>query len=99
MPLCVDLGGRRIIKKINIFKIKLIKAVNGLNGLNVLIEHPTNLTNSRHHIRQHNCVSLTTIYILPRNILVVFQSHPFFKQKTAYEMESRDWSSDVCSSD
>eukprot|EP01046_Picozoa_sp_COSAG06_P118668 COSAG06_NODE_65855_length_256_cov_0.503185_1_plen_57_part_10 len=22
----------------------------------------------------------------------------FFKQKTAYEMESRDWSSDVCSS-
>eukprot|EP01046_Picozoa_sp_COSAG06_P115601 COSAG06_NODE_62518_length_265_cov_0.108434_1_plen_58_part_10 len=27
--------------------------------------------------------------------------HPcsFFKQKTAYEMESRDWSSDVCSSD
>ena len=39
MPLCVDLGGRRIIKKI------------------------------------------------------------FFKQKTAYEMESRDWSSDVCSSD
>eukprot|EP01048_Picozoa_sp_COSAG05_P040136 COSAG05_NODE_20389_length_280_cov_0.513812_1_plen_47_part_10 len=23
----------------------------------------------------------------------------FFKQKTAYWMESRDWSSDVCSSD
>ena len=23
----------------------------------------------------------------------------FFKQKTAYEMEARDWSSDVCSSD
>eukprot|EP01044_Picomonas_judraskeda_P046823 COSAG03_NODE_26323_length_260_cov_0.515528_1_plen_26_part_10 len=23
----------------------------------------------------------------------------FFKQKTAYGMESRDWSSDVCSSD
>eukprot|EP01048_Picozoa_sp_COSAG05_P042917 COSAG05_NODE_23458_length_258_cov_0.547170_1_plen_60_part_01 len=23
----------------------------------------------------------------------------FFKQKTAYVMESRDWSSDVCSSD
>ena len=23
----------------------------------------------------------------------------FFKQKTAYELESRDWSSDVCSSD
>ena len=23
----------------------------------------------------------------------------FFKQKTAYEMESRGWSSDVCSSD
>eukprot|EP01048_Picozoa_sp_COSAG05_P037326 COSAG05_NODE_17334_length_327_cov_0.732456_1_plen_58_part_01 len=26
------------------------------------------------------------------------QSVSFFKQKTAYEMESRDWSSDVCSS-
>eukprot|EP01048_Picozoa_sp_COSAG05_P024138 COSAG05_NODE_5539_length_1148_cov_1.161106_2_plen_32_part_01 len=26
-------------------------------------------------------------------------SMAFFKQKTAYEMESRDWSSDVCSSD
>ena len=39
MPLCVDLGGRRIIKKI------------------------------------------------------------FFKQKTAYEILRRDWSSDVCSSD
>ena len=23
----------------------------------------------------------------------------FFKQKTAYDVESRDWSSDVCSSD
>src|SRR5216110_1557910 len=29
------------------------------------------------------------------NILVIF----FFKQKTAYEISSRDWSSDVCSSD
>src|SRR3546814_7491123 len=28
-------------------------------------------------------------------LLVVF----FFKQKTAYEMRIRDWSSDVCSSD
>eukprot|EP01048_Picozoa_sp_COSAG05_P036172 COSAG05_NODE_16140_length_353_cov_0.322835_1_plen_92_part_10 len=27
------------------------------------------------------------------------QEKDFFKQKTAYEMESRDWSSDVCSSD
>eukprot|EP01044_Picomonas_judraskeda_P038553 COSAG03_NODE_18059_length_363_cov_0.515152_1_plen_48_part_10 len=27
------------------------------------------------------------------------QHKTFFKQKTAYEMESRDWSSDVCSSD
>ena len=24
---------------------------------------------------------------------------PFFKQKTAYEISTRDWSSDVCSSD
>ena len=29
----------------------------------------------------------------------VHSGTPFFKQKTAYEMESRDWSSDVCSSD
>eukprot|EP01046_Picozoa_sp_COSAG06_P073040 COSAG06_NODE_21654_length_748_cov_29.190769_1_plen_138_part_10 len=26
-------------------------------------------------------------------------THPFFKQKTAYEIMSGDWSSDVCSSD
>ena len=30
-----------------------------------------------------------------RKIYVIF----FFKQKTAYEMCGRDWSSDVCSSD
>eukprot|EP01048_Picozoa_sp_COSAG05_P041236 COSAG05_NODE_21572_length_271_cov_0.552326_1_plen_60_part_10 len=29
----------------------------------------------------------------------VIAGSAFFKQKTAYEMESRDWSSDVCSSD
>ena len=28
-----------------------------------------------------------------------FKASGRFKQKTAYEMESRDWSSDVCSSD
>ena len=31
----------------------------------------------------------------PSNFCFVF----FFKQKTAYEIVSRDWSSDVCSSD
>ena len=31
----------------------------------------------------------------PNETLVFF----FFKQKTAYEVVSRDWSSDVCSSD
>eukprot|EP01048_Picozoa_sp_COSAG05_P041338 COSAG05_NODE_21692_length_270_cov_0.596491_1_plen_73_part_01 len=31
--------------------------------------------------------------------LSVSTNNSFFKQKTAYEMESRDWSSDVCSSD
>ena len=30
---------------------------------------------------------------------VVFLFFFFFKQKTAYEIVSRDWSSDVCSSD
>ena len=32
---------------------------------------------------------------LRSNFFLIF----FFKQKTAYEMECRDWSSDVCSSD
>ena len=30
---------------------------------------------------------------------VVVEKVFFFKQKTAYEIVSRDWSSDVCSSD
>ena len=37
---------------------------------------------------------LTGVYTT-KDILMVF----FFKQKTAYEMCGRDWSSDVCSSD
>ena len=32
-------------------------------------------------------------------MLCVFVVFFFFKQKTAYEMCGRDWSSDVCSSD
>ena len=32
-------------------------------------------------------------------IPAVSQSSNFFKQKTAYEISTRDWSSDVCSSD
>src|SRR3546814_1763475 len=35
------------------------------------------------------------VYILNLRPLSIF----FFKQKTAYEMRIRDWSSDVCSSD
>src|SRR5216110_3625577 len=31
--------------------------------------------------------------------MIVFYFFFFFKQKTAYEISSRDWSSDVCSSD
>ena len=34
-----------------------------------------------------------------RDIVVVFFSVFFFKQKTAYEIVDCDWSSDVCSSD
>ena len=34
-------------------------------------------------------------WCIGRVLLVFF----FFKQKTAYEIVSRDWSSDVCSSD
>ena len=41
--------------------------------------------------------------ILPEYILLILQCcyifFFFFKQKTAYEIVSRDWSSDVCSSD
>ena len=32
-------------------------------------------------------------------LVVIFSFFFFFKQKTAYEMCGRDWSSDVCSSD
>ena len=32
-------------------------------------------------------------------VIVLFYVFFFFKQKTAYEIVSRDWSSDVCSSD
>src|SRR3546814_2803796 len=33
------------------------------------------------------------------DVLLVYFSFFFFKQKTAYEMRISDWSSDVCSSD
>ena len=38
---------------------------------------------------------------LDNDITKVFDpaKNPFFKQKTAYEITERDWSSDVCSSD
>mgnify|MGYP007004188123 FL=1 len=60
MPLCVDLGGRRIIKKKN----------------------PTGEGTT-----QETSIGLGD------------GSFFFFKQKTAYEIMSGDWSSDVCSSD
>src|SRR3546814_2362489 len=41
---------------------------------------------------------MSVIYLL-RLILFLLCSFFFFKQKTAYEMRSSDWSSDVCSSD
>jgi len=34
-----------------------------------------------------------------RVVLVLLLFFFFFKQKTAYEIQIRDWSSDVCSSD
>eukprot|EP01043_Picozoa_sp_COSAG02_P111272 COSAG02_NODE_47428_length_341_cov_0.727273_1_plen_52_part_01 len=39
------------------------------------------------------------ISVLCRRVRIHRSASTFFKQKTAYEMESRDWSSDVCSSD
>ena len=44
--------------------------------------------------QDHMCSKVKRII---RVMLVVFFF--FFKQKTAYEIVSRDWSSDVCSSD
>ena len=44
--------------------------------------------------------SLVLLLLLLLSNLRIGQQLPrLFKQKTAYEMESRDWSSDVCSSD
>ena len=39
------------------------------------------------------------MYLFRRNYDVSLLFVFFFKQKTAYEIVSRDWSSDVCSSD
>eukprot|EP01048_Picozoa_sp_COSAG05_P040036 COSAG05_NODE_20273_length_281_cov_0.516484_1_plen_69_part_01 len=40
------------------------------------------------------------LYLIGRPLLAAYSAfRSFFKQKTAYVMESRDWSSDVCSSD
>eukprot|EP01047_Picozoa_sp_COSAG01_P138886 COSAG01_NODE_69591_length_261_cov_0.567901_1_plen_64_part_10 len=36
---------------------------------------------------------------MERLLVTPLSSFPFFKQKTAYEIMSGDWSSDVCSSD
>eukprot|EP01043_Picozoa_sp_COSAG02_P127327 COSAG02_NODE_64680_length_260_cov_0.521739_1_plen_45_part_01 len=35
----------------------------------------------------------------PRGVIRPVAGAAFFKQKTAYEIRIRDWSSDVCSSD
>ena len=45
----------------------------------------------------HYCVDL--VYLWGGGGGVWFFFFFFFKQKTAYEIVSRDWSSDVCSSD
>eukprot|EP01043_Picozoa_sp_COSAG02_P119890 COSAG02_NODE_56589_length_282_cov_0.241935_1_plen_41_part_01 len=41
------------------------------------------------------------MYAIFRSTAVAYPMHwpTFFKQKTAYEIRIRDWSSDVCSSD
>ena len=46
--------------------------------------------------------SLSRVRLFATPWIVAYQTPPsmgFFKQKTAYEMQSGDWSSDVCSSD
>src|SRR5216110_370834 len=40
-------------------------------------------------------MSLISVVLMALSLVFFF----FFKQKTAYEISSRDWSSDVCSSD
>eukprot|EP01044_Picomonas_judraskeda_P048250 COSAG03_NODE_27829_length_251_cov_0.559211_1_plen_74_part_01 len=74
MPLCVDLGGRRIIKK------------TAPGGSGALLTKPA------------QALSAIVIRFLTsrQSSALVFR---FFKQKTAYEIRIRDWSSDVCSSD
>src|SRR3546814_7892182 len=45
------------------------------------------------------CSSLCTDLVTPIPPVCLSVCVFFFKQETAYEMRSRDWSSDVCSSD
>src|SRR5213075_3337336 len=47
------------------------------------------------------CVALFSVFIvgLLTELLISSLVFFFFKQKTAYEITRRDWSSDVCSSD
>src|ERR1043165_8595570 len=45
------------------------------------------------------CLSCVTARVVLRRERLVFMVFFFFKQKTAYEIRPRDWSSDVCSSD
>ena len=46
-----------------------------------------------------NMLSSQIFYINKAFLFFLFFIFFFFKQKTAYEIVSRDWSSDVCSSD
>src|SRR3546814_731164 len=47
------------------------------------------------HIKYHNHTTNTNLCIVVSDNYIMF----IFKQKTAYEMRSSDWSSDLCSSD
>src|SRR3546814_786704 len=47
----------------------------------------------------HYCVSLCVLMHIDFLIFLIFLFFFFFKQKWAYELRIRDWSSDVCSSD
>ena len=44
-------------------------------------------------------VVVVAVVVVLGCVVVVVIIFFFFKQKTAYEIVSRDWSSDVCSSD
>src|ERR1043166_4365559 len=86
-----DLGGRRIIKKKKITK-------NSPGYRRRTVQQRLRQGSPRARCRVP-CVVLSAGSTDATTCCVVQFFFFFFKQKTAYEIPKRDWSSDVCSSD